>query len=86
MKHFILILICVSSALAAAKPEFRAGTARVDVTPDGPIWMSGYASRDHASEGVLTRLYAKALALEDGKGTRVVILTTDLIGLPRSIT
>ncbi|MBK5295086.1 MAG: neutral/alkaline non-lysosomal ceramidase N-terminal domain-containing protein, partial [Acidobacteriia bacterium] len=39
-----------------------------------------------ASEGVLTRLYAKALALEDGKGTRVVILTTDLIGLPRSIT
>ena len=31
------------------------------------------------------RLWAKALAIEDGKGERVVIVTTDLIGLPRSI-
>ena len=30
-------------------------------------------------------LWAKALAIEDQKGKRVVIVTTDLIGLPRSI-
>jgi hypothetical protein len=32
------------------------------------------------------RLWAKALALEDSKGSRIVIVTTDLIGLPRAIT
>jgi len=85
MKHTLLVCMLAASPLAA-KPEFRAGTARVDITPDGPIWMSGYANRDHPSEGVLASLYAKALALDDGKGTRVVILTTDLIGLPRTIT
>jgi len=86
MARLVLFLILATVAMAAPKPEFRAGLARIDITPEGPIWMSGYASRDHASEGVLTRLYAKALALEDNKRTRVVIITTDLIGLPRAIT
>lgn len=64
----------------------RAGVARVDITPDGPIWMAGYASRNKPSEGVYQRLNAKALALEDEQGGRVVLVTTDLIGLPRTLT
>lgn len=48
--------------------------------------MSGYAARTHPSTGVLHPLWAKALALEDNKGSRIVIVTTDLIGLPRAIT
>lgn len=48
--------------------------------------MSGYADRKHPSEGVLHPLWAKALAIEDGKHGRVVIVTTDLVGLPRAIT
>ncbi len=47
--------------------------------------MSGYADRTHPSTGVVHPLWAKALALEDKKG-RAVIVTTDLIGLPRAIT
>ena len=72
--------------MAAAPAGMRAGVARIDITPDGPIWMTGYASRTHPSTGVLQHLWAKALAIEDAKGGRVVIVTTDLIGLPRSIT
>lgn len=64
----------------------RAGVARVDITPNGPIWMAGYASRTKPSEGVYQKLNAKALALEDEKGGRVVLVTTDLIGLPRTLT
>jgi len=64
----------------------KAGTGRIDITPAGPIWMSGYAARTRPSEGVLAPLWAKALALEDNKGNRTVIVTTDLIGLPREIT
>src|SRR5439155_18387543 len=42
--------------------------------------------RTHASEGKIHDLWAKALAIEDRKGGRVVILSTDLVGLPRGIT
>jgi hypothetical protein len=47
--------------------------------------MSGYAARTKPSEGVMQDLWVKALVFDDGKG-KAVIVTTDLIGLPRSIT
>lgn len=74
------------TVLLASAADYRAGLARVDITPEGPIWLSGYASRSKPSDGVLNRISAKALALEDSKGSRIVILTTDLIGLPRAVT
>ena len=60
---------------------WKAGVARVVITPEEPMWMAGYASRNRPSEGVLHDLWAKALALEDAKGEKVVLVTTDLIGL-----
>lgn len=66
--------------------DFKAGVARIDITPQTPIWMSGYADRTHPSTGVVHPLWTKALAIEDNKGGRVVIVTTDLIGLPRTTT
>jgi hypothetical protein len=80
----LLLAALLAGALGAV--DFRAGVARIDITPEGPIWMSGYASRIKPSTGVLQRLSAKALALEDAKKHRVVIVTTDLIGLPRAMT
>ena len=79
----IIVVLCSALSLAAA--DYQAGIGRILITPDKPIYMSGYASRDHPSEGVVHDLWAKALAIEDHKGNRVVIVTTDLIGLPRSI-
>ncbi len=77
-----LLLISCSWATSA---EWRVGVARQDITPVGPIWMAGYASRDHPCEGVLHPLWAKALAVEDSQGHRAVIVTTDLIGLVREV-
>ena len=77
------LLVC---CVAAAGADYKAGVGRADITPSGPIWLSGYASRAKPSEGVLQRLWAKALAIEDKKGNRLVVVTTDLIGLPRHIT
>jgi hypothetical protein len=65
--------------------DFRAGVARIDITPNEPVWMSGYAARTKPSEGVAARIWAKALAIEDGSRGRCVIVTTDLIGLPRAV-
>ena len=62
---------------------WKAGCARVKITPEEPVWMAGYASRNHPSEGVRTDLWAKALALEDASGQLGVIVTMDLLSLPR---
>ncbi|MBY0503857.1 MAG: neutral/alkaline non-lysosomal ceramidase N-terminal domain-containing protein [Bryobacteraceae bacterium] len=74
----------LAQMLAAA--DWKAALAKSKITPEGPIWMSGYAARTHASDGVLQELWAKALALEDPKGNKVVFITSDLIGFPRRIT
>src|SRR5690348_13520996 len=79
------IAIFLLSAFTLAAADYKAGIGRIIITPDKPIYMSGYGGRDHPSEGVIHDLWAKALAIEDHKGARVVIVSTDLIGLPRSI-
>jgi neutral ceramidase len=47
--------------------------------------MAGHPFRKRAAKSVAHTLWAKALAIEDGT-KRVVIVATDLIGLPREIT
>lgn len=72
---------------AAKQPSrYKAGLAKVVITPDKPTWMAGYASRNKPSEGKIHDLYAKALAITDNTGNRIVIVTTDLLGLPRALT
>ncbi|MBP7570013.1 MAG: neutral/alkaline non-lysosomal ceramidase N-terminal domain-containing protein [Acidobacteria bacterium] len=70
---------CVRPALAA--PAWRAGVASIDITPQPGLWMAGFAARKEPSQGVALPLHAKALALEDARGSRVVIVTLDLLGL-----
>ena len=63
--------------------SWKAGVASIVITPDEPMWMAGYAARNKPSEGKVHDLHAKALVLEDEQGTRLVIVTVDLIGIPR---
>ena len=62
---------------------WRAGCAKVKITPEESVWMAGYASRNHPSEGVRQDLWAKALALEDASGSRAVIVTMDILSIPK---
>lgn len=86
---FFLLLITLGSLLftTGAKGEvgWRAGVARVNITPREQIWLAGYAFRDRPSEGVLQDIYVKALALQDARGNISVIVTSDLIGISRSM-
>lgn len=65
---------------------YSAGMGRVEITPKTSIWMSGYAHRLWPSLGSAHPLWAKALAIQDSRKSRAVVVTTDLIGLPREIT
>jgi hypothetical protein len=83
----VLTLIGTAASAPAQAPDgaWKAGVATTAITPDGPIWMAGYAARNKPSEGKARDLFAKALALEDDHGARLVIVTMDLIGIPRSV-
>jgi len=77
--------VALTLAAPAGASGWKAGAASVVITPDEPTWMAGYASRTRPSEGKFQDLFAKALAIEDATGTRVVIVTLDLIGVPRAL-
>ncbi len=73
-------------APAMNKSGMKAGFAKIAITPEKSVWMAGYASRTKPSEGKIQDLHAKALAIQDSGGARVVLVTTDLLGLPGEIT
>lgn len=63
--------------------NWKAGTATLKVTPQKMLWMAGYASRKKPAEGKVQELFAKALALQDEQGNKLVFVTLDLIGVPQ---
>ncbi len=80
-------LVLPEAGRAADSPgaAWKAGAAAVKITPEKLMWMAGYATRTKPAEGVAQDLYAKALVLEDGAGRRLVIVTFDLVGIPRAL-
>jgi Neutral/alkaline non-lysosomal ceramidase, N-terminal len=92
-KAILIILLFVlvfhpsarSQDLQQAKNGWKAGTARVVITPEESLWMAGYASRDHIAEGKLHELWSKALVIEDAGGKRAVLISNDLISIPKNI-
>ncbi|RRB18457.1 hypothetical protein EHT87_07145 [Larkinella knui] len=83
---YLWIVILLSSiALPARSQTWKAGVATVRITPGESLWLAGYASRTHASDGKLHDLWAKALALEDGTGQKAVLVTSDILGFPKAM-
>lgn len=61
--------------------NFKAGYARLDVTPPLGVNISGYYSQ-RIADGILDNLYASAVAVSDGSNTAVAI-SLDIIGIPK---
>jgi neutral ceramidase len=78
-------LLAVCERSRGAEPEWQVGIARTKITPEQPIFLAGYASRNKPFERVKTDLFVKALALKDRDGKRAVLVTSDLIGLSAAI-
>ena len=76
-----------AAAVAALRPwrvdaaGWRAGVATVDITPKTSLWMAGFAARTQPAQGTAQPLHAKALAIEDARGRRLVVVTLDLLGV-----
>ena len=81
-----ILLGCLGALRAESQdPEWKVGLARVKITPEQPVFMAGYAARDKPSQGQMTELWAKALAIEDPAGKRVVLITLDLVGIDHDV-
>jgi hypothetical protein len=59
--------------------------AKAVITPKEPMWLAGYGARKKPAEGTQHDLYVKALALQDDDGRKYVLLTSDLVGIPRRV-
>ncbi|WP_414664803.1 neutral/alkaline non-lysosomal ceramidase N-terminal domain-containing protein [Horticoccus sp. 23ND18S-11] len=70
----------------AADAGWKAGFAAQKITPAEPLLLAGYASRTQPATDVVDDLHAKALALEDATGSRVILITADLIGFRADFT
>src|SRR5947208_3000348 len=79
----VALPLAFSLPLVAAAETWRAGAAKTIITPDKPMWMAGYGSRDHAATGKSIDLWGKVLVLEDPQGTKAVLITLDLVGIDR---
>lgn len=86
MKKLLLsVIMALFGVLPAAlcqksvpeKNILRAGLARIDVTPDNPVMLYGYASRQTLSEGIHDRLYVRAVVFENN-GNRIALVSSDI--------
>ncbi len=91
----VFVLVCVagsrlSSYVAASGAPVPVGVAVVDITPDYPIRMVGYESRKTESDGVASRLKARALAIggdgEAGGGGPSVLVAVDNCAVGSKVT
>jgi neutral ceramidase len=64
------------------QPSWKAGVARVIITPTTGVWLAGYGTK-RPPDGKLHDLWAKALALIDQNGHRAVLITSDFQGVPK---
>src|SRR5436190_21943913 len=85
IRHFVLFALLSSPLSLQSAATWLAGTAKANITPAEPMWLAGYASRTKPAEGKSTDLWIKVLALEDGRGRRGVIMTSDTLGIPQGI-
>jgi neutral ceramidase len=86
-----LAIVIFLTKFAIAEPvhsisePWKAGVAKINISPELPIWLSGYASRNKPANSKHDDLWAKALVIEDANGRRAALVTMDLVGIPREI-
>jgi hypothetical protein len=83
----ILVLLpsLQSRAQAQESASYHVGLARIDITPRHPVRLNGFGFRRAESEGVTQRIWAKAMAIDDGGKGPVLLITVDILGIPADI-
>lgn len=85
---FVISFLSIGHVYAGHKKQklIPVGVARIDITPDRPIRLTGYSDRSASFDKVHHRLWGKALAFGDAKNGYSLLITVDLLGIPGRIT
>jgi neutral ceramidase len=83
--HSVGLLAAAGDTVAApdAVATWKYGVAQAKITPTNLFWMGGFAFRKHPADGTLDDLYVKALAIEAPDGGVGLLVTADLVGIPK---
>src|ERR1043166_9139121 len=81
---FGVIALWITGGAQAQDTVWKAGVAKAVITPEKGVWLAGYGSK-RPPGGKLHDPWMKALALEDPKGNRVVLVTSDFQGVPKEM-
>lgn len=84
--RYLACLLTFACAGVASAQDYNVGVAAVDITPDYPVRLSGFGFRREPSEGVMQKIWAKALVIADTEQGPAVLITTDNLGVPHEVT
>ncbi|MBI5766780.1 MAG: neutral/alkaline non-lysosomal ceramidase N-terminal domain-containing protein [Verrucomicrobia bacterium] len=74
------------TAAETGAPVVQVGVAKIDITPELPIRLSGYQSRATEASAAEMRLQARALAIGSDAQRPAVLITVELIGVGEETT
>ena len=81
----VILGLLMVVALRAAEPSVAVGVARIDITPEMPIRLSGYQSRPAEATRVEVPMTARALAIGSDADGPVVIVSAEVIAVSEAI-
>ena len=82
----VLIFCCTalfSRLYAESRNTLYAGTAKINITPETPVPMSGYGNKEEPYKEIHDELFARVIVFSDGE-RKSAIISADLIGLSHS--
>ncbi|QDU13677.1 Neutral/alkaline non-lysosomal ceramidase [Gimesia maris] len=84
----LFIYVISFSSCHADKPQsYQVGLAKVDITPDYPVLLNGYASRGtDLIDQVEQPLWARAIAVLNQQGQAHVLISVENCGVPALVT
>ncbi len=84
LRFTVFVVLVAALALPAAAKEtlYSVGVARVDITPDYPVRLAGYAVRKTECDSVAQHIWAKALAIGTDRQHPTILITVDNCGVP----
>src|SRR5262245_21955216 len=94
MTGLVIVMVSGCARIAGQLPvpqpqrpsgAFRAGVARVDITPAPGFPLGGHSKAGRIARGYWTRLFARAFVLEDASGNTVVLVSCDLWSVPAGL-
>ncbi len=87
-RSVLVVALFFGAASNSAAQPLPVGVATEDITPSFPIRLMGYGSRKTESEGVASRLKARAVAIgtDDADGGPAVLVAVDNCGVGAKVT